>query len=99
MEFRLNKIDLELRDKIKEQTKEGKVHSKQNITINKQDRNNNSKDRGFYEQLKKQRKNNNKNIKIKAVKYVNGENLNIEATKEEIEGKTTIVGTIIDTKK
>ncbi|MGO5065117.1 hypothetical protein [Clostridium sp. LCP25S3_F8] len=99
MEFRLNKIDLELRDKIKEQTKEGKVHSKQNITINKQDRNNNSKDRGFYEQLKKQRKNNNKNIKIKAVKYVKGENLNIEVTKEEIEGKTTIVGTIIDTKK
>ncbi|EPS46500.1 hypothetical protein CFSAN002367_27516 [Clostridium botulinum CFSAN002367] len=56
MEFRLNKIDLEIRDKIKEQTKEGKVHSKQNITINKQDRDNNSKDRGFYEQLKKQQK-------------------------------------------
>lgn len=99
MEFRLNKIDLELRDKIKEQTKEGKVHSKQNITINKQDRDNNSKDRAFYEQLKKQKKNKNKNIKIKAIKYVKGENLNIEATKEEIEGKATIVGTIIDTKK
>lgn len=56
MEFRLNKIDLEIRDKIKEQTKEGKVHSKQNITINKQDKNNNSKDRGFYEQLKSNRK-------------------------------------------
>ncbi|MGO5072704.1 hypothetical protein ACTQ4K_01925 [Clostridium sporogenes] len=97
MEFRLNKIDLEVRDKIKEQTKEGKVHSKQNITINKQDRDNNSKDRGFYEQLKKQKKN--KNIKVKAVKYVKGENLDIEATKEEIEGKATIVGTIIDTKK
>lgn len=97
MEFRLNKIDLEVRDKIKEQTKEGKVHSKQNITINKQDRDNNSKDRGFYEQLKKQNKN--KNIKVKAVKYVKGENLDIEATKEEMEGKATIVGTIIDTKK
>ncbi|EPS53135.1 hypothetical protein CFSAN002368_00085 [Clostridium botulinum A1 str. CFSAN002368] len=56
MEFRLNKIDLEIRDKITEQTKEGKVHSKQNITINKQDKDNNSKDRGFYEQLKKQQK-------------------------------------------
>lgn len=56
MEFRLNKIDLEVRDKIKEQTKEGKVHSKQNITINKQDRDNNSKDRGFYEQLKSNKK-------------------------------------------
>ncbi|KEI96036.1 hypothetical protein G4W71_07670 [Clostridium botulinum] len=99
MEFRLNKIDLEIRDKIKEQTKEGKVHSKQNITINKQDRDNNSKNRGFYEQLKKQQKNKNKNIRIKAVKYVKGENLDIEATKEEIEGKDSIVGTILDTKK
>ncbi|HDK7155698.1 TPA: hypothetical protein PTV43_000809 [Clostridium botulinum] len=99
MEFRLNKIDLEVRDKIKEQTKEGKVHSKQNITINKQDRDNNSRDRAFYEQLKKQKKNKNKNIKVKAIKYVKGENLDIEATKEEIEGKTNIVGTIIDTKK
>ncbi|EJO5346081.1 hypothetical protein NRP93_000113 [Clostridium botulinum] len=99
MEFRLNKIDLELRDKIKEQTKEGKVHSKQNITINKQDRDNNSKDRGFYEQLKKQKKNKNKNIKIKAVKYVKGKNLDIQATKEETEGKANIVGTILDTKK
>ncbi|MBE6058358.1 hypothetical protein, partial [Clostridium sp.] len=80
-------------------TKEEKVQSKQNITINKQDRDNNSKDRGFYEQLKKQKKNKNKNIKVKAVKYVKGENLDIEATKEEIEGKATIVGTIIDTKK
>ncbi|NFD29466.1 hypothetical protein EXN57_03700 [Clostridium botulinum] len=99
MEFRLNKIDLEVRDRIKEQTKEGKIHSKQNITINKQDRDNNSKDRGFYEQLKKQKKNNNKNIKVKAVKYVKGKNLDIEATKEEVEGKAIIVGTIIDTKK
>ena len=90
MEFRLNKIDLEVRDKIKEQTKEGKVHSKQNITINKQNKDNNSKDRGFYK---------NKNIKVKAVKYVKGENLDIEATKEEIEGKDNIVGTILDTKK
>ncbi len=97
MEFRLNKIDLELRDKIKEQTKEGKVHSKQNITINKQDRNNNSKDEEFYKQLKKQQKN--KNIKIKAVKYVKGENLDIEVTKEETERKDNIVGTILDTKK
>ncbi len=69
MEFRLNKIDLEIRDKIKEQTKEGKVHSKQNITINKQDRDNNSKDRGFYEQLKKQTKKTKiKNIKSKGSK-------------------------------
>ncbi len=68
MEFRLNKIDLEVRDKIKEQTKEGKVHSKQNITINKQDRDNNSKDRGFYEQLKKQKKNKNKKYKSKGSK-------------------------------
>ncbi|MDS1002902.1 hypothetical protein P9J83_05210 [Clostridium sporogenes] len=99
MEFRLNKIDLELRDKIKEQTKEGKVHSKQNITINKQGKDNNSKDKGFYEQLKKQQKNNKKNIKVKAIKYVKGANLNVEATKEEIKGKDSIVGTILDTKK
>lgn len=99
MEFKLNKIDLQVRDRIKEQTKEGKVHSKKNITINKQHRDNNSKDKSFYEQLKKQRENKNKNIKVKAIKYVKSENLDIEATKEEMEGKPTIVGTIIDAKK
>ncbi|WP_251860526.1 hypothetical protein [Clostridium sp. Marseille-Q2269] len=99
MEFKLNKIDLQVRDRIKEQTKEGKVHSKKNITINKQHRDNNSKDKSFYEQLKKQRENKNKNIKVKATKYVKSENLDIEATKEEMEGKPIIVGTIIDAKK
>ena len=99
MEFKLNKIDLEVRDRIKEQTKEGKVHSKQNITINKQNKDNDSRNRSFYEQLKKQQKNKKKNIKVKAVKYVKGENLDVEATKEENQGRATIVGAMLDTKK
>lgn len=35
MEFRLNKIEPDLRQKINEETKEGKVHSKKGIAINK----------------------------------------------------------------
>ncbi|MCM8710959.1 hypothetical protein M2651_07960 [Clostridium sp. SYSU_GA19001] len=35
MEYRLNKIDTDLRQKINESTKEGKVHGTKNISINK----------------------------------------------------------------
>ena len=35
MEFRLNKIDTDLRQKINDQTREGKVHTKKGISIDK----------------------------------------------------------------
>ncbi|NEZ45867.1 hypothetical protein FDF74_01420 [Clostridium niameyense] len=94
MEFRLNKIDLEVRDRIKEQTKSGKVHSKTNLSIEKDKGQGNSKQETFKEKLKK-----NKKIKVKAVKYFGKQDLNINATKEEIEGKSSMAGYIIDTKK
>lgn len=85
MEFRLNKIDTDLRQKINEQTREGKVHTKNGIAIQKHNyeerrgqKNNkrNPKEKFDIEKYTKNRK-----ITIEAVKV---EEFDIEAEKEEV---------------
>lgn len=70
MEYKLNKIDTELRQRVNEITKEGKVHSKQNILI--------SKDK------KEQKKKNSKDFKSELIKYdAKGKKLTVNAYKTQ----------------
>ncbi|MCR1950199.1 MULTISPECIES: hypothetical protein [unclassified Clostridium] len=54
MNFLLNKIDTDLRKKVYEKTKDGKVHRKSNISINKDSEK--QKKKFFNEYVKKERK-------------------------------------------
>lgn len=70
MEYKLNKIDTELRQRVNEITKEGKVHSKQNILI--------SKDK------KEQNKKNSRDFKSELIKYdAKGKKLTVNAYKTQ----------------
>lgn len=70
MEYKLNKIDSELRERVNEITKEGKVHSKQNILI--------SKDK------KEQKKKNSRDFKSELIKYdAKGKKLTVNAYKTQ----------------
>ncbi|EFG88213.1 hypothetical protein CLCAR_2208 [Clostridium carboxidivorans P7] len=56
MEFRLNKIEPEVRQRVKETTSAGKVHTKSGISINKDNENKNNKNgNSFASELEKEK--------------------------------------------
>ncbi|WP_163193279.1 hypothetical protein [Clostridium thermarum] len=74
MEFRLNKIDTDLRKKINDATAEGKVHTKKGISIDKRS----------YEERREQRNNKRKpREKFNLEKYTKGKKISVEAVKIE----------------
>lgn len=101
MEYKLNKIEPEVRQRVKETTSTGKVHTKSGIAINK-DSKNKKHDNGenFSSELEKQRgKNKNRNkFSVEAVKV---DEVEISAYKEEVENvdKYEIKGHILDVRK
>ncbi|MBU3155065.1 hypothetical protein [Clostridium estertheticum] len=96
MEFKLNKIDVEIRRRVKDTTKSGVVHRKGEITVNK-DRNpkNNSE---TYEEFKGKISKYNKKHKITVGAYKN-EQYDVQVFKETLEKEQRIIGNFIDTKK
>lgn len=94
MEFKLNKIDTDIRKKMQEETKEDKVHSGKSINIKKD-----IKDEK-QEQLKKnnQDENDKRYITIDGVKY-NNKNLSIKAEKVEEITDENSKGRVFDKKR
>ncbi|AGK97792.1 hypothetical protein [Clostridium pasteurianum] len=80
MEFKINKIDMEIRQRINDKRKEGKVHSNGNVKINKvnSDKNDNSRNDKF-EQIMSKIKKGKKKIIVQATK---SETLEVEAFKD-----------------
>lgn len=96
MEFKLNKIDVELRQRVKDTTKSGVIHRKNSIMINK-DRN--SKDNSkTYEEFTKKVKKYNKKHKI-TVNAFKDNQYDVEVFKETLEKEQNKIGNFIDTKK
>lgn len=76
MEFRLNKIDTDLREKINAETREGKVHPKKEISI--------SRDKGQHKEPNKEYKEKESDNKFSLSKYMNkGKKISIDAVKVE----------------
>jgi len=96
MEYKLNKIDVEIRQRVKDTTKSGVVHRKDTITVNK-DRNprDNSKS---YEEFKGKLLKYKKNHKIVVGAYKNTQ-YDVEVFKEILEKEQRLIGNFIDTKK
>lgn len=100
MDFRLNKIDTDLREKLQEETKDGKVHRKKKLKIDDNSYRENNKDsshknkhseESFAEMVKKQK------VTIDAVK---GQTLEVQVEKEpSICDDINYRGVFIDTKK
>jgi uridine phosphorylase len=91
MEYRLNKIDTDLRQKINDATKEGKVHGTKGIAVSK-DKPHEQKEKGNYNL---ERYKSNKKLTVEAEKV---ENIEIEAFKDKDDLKNIKKGTLIDTK-
>lgn len=100
MEFRLNKIDPELRQRVKETTSADKVHNKREIFINKdhKDKGKNGEE-SFYSELSKYKQGKDKKrIMVQATKV---EEVEVKAFKEERQtiSKDDRRGTMLDVKK
>lgn len=94
MEYKLNKVDPEVRHRVNEITSSGKVHSKNNIVINddhkKDKRQEHNDGYNFEEELNKQRTKG-KKVEVEAVLA--------EPTEKEIAEDEKFVGTILDIRK
>lgn len=100
MEFRLNKIDPEVRQRVKETTSAGKVHTKTGITISKDEKDReNKKERNFDSELKKYK--DKKGKKLFLVEASKVEEVKIDAYKEEsgAPSKDEAKGSILDVRK
>ncbi len=94
MEFRLNKIDTELRQIVNDATKEGKVHGNKEVSnINKDGRQNNQEDKdNFKKKLDGKRE---KKVVVDAIKV---KEIDIEASKKETISDLTF-GRFLDIKR
>ena len=96
MEFKLNKIDVEIRQRVKDTTKSGVVHRKDAVYVNK-DRNPKENSESFEEFKDKLSKyKNDHKITVKAFK---NQQYEIEVFKENLEREQMDMGHFIDTKK
>ncbi len=100
MEFRLNKIDPEVRNRVKETTSAGKVHTKSGIVINKDNQNKKNKNgESFDSELEKQvKKKEKKKLSVDAIKV---QEVEVPAYKEELdnEAKDETAGYILDVRR
>lgn len=94
MEFRLNKIDTDLRQRVNEITKEGKVHGAKNISISKDVKEDKKKNKDFKEYLSQQR--NKDKLLVEAVK---SENVEVEGYREGSDVENSAKGVFLDIKK
>lgn len=97
MEFKLNKIDTDLRRKVNDMTKDGKVHSKNGLLINKNKSADESEKKNFSEFYKEEQE---KDHKIKVtVEAIKTDTAEIKAEKETDEMILHTRGTFLDTRK
>lgn len=96
MEFKLNKIDTDIRKKMQEERKLTKVHSSKNINVNKELKD----EQGNYIEVNNEQQDEKKKrfITIDSIKYCN-EKINIEVEKTEKIDILNTRGQILDTKK
>ncbi|AVK48280.1 hypothetical protein AXY43_09680 [Clostridium sp. MF28] len=94
MEFKLNKIDTDIRKKMQEDIKEEKVHSGKSINIKKDIKDEKSK----YQEDLKENEREKKYITIEGVKY-NNKNIDVKVEKVEELKEDNSKGRILDKKK
>lgn len=95
MEFILNKIDTDIRKRMQEDIKEGKVHSSKSINVRKDSKNKNS---NAYEELEIKEKKIKRYITIDGIKN-DTETMEISAEKLEKFDEENSKGRILDAKK
>lgn len=99
MEFRLNKVDPEVRQRVRETTSTNRIHNKREIFVNNDQKKKGKNQGGFYSELNKYKSRESKNrVMVDATKV---EEVKVNAFKDEENNLSGIEtrGSIIDVKK
>lgn len=95
MEYKLNKVDMEIRQRIEDTTREGMIHRKKEIKIDK-DAKGKKEDKDFSDELKKYKGKNKKVILVQAEKI---EEIDVEAVRYKSEENSLSRGRFLDVKR
>ncbi|WP_315077699.1 hypothetical protein [uncultured Clostridium sp.] len=98
MEFRINKVDTDLRDKLKEEIKTDKIHGNNHISIKKDLKEDENKDKNNSENKEENKKSSKKYITIDGVKC-NSKNLYVKVEKVEKLNEINSKGRFLDIEK
>lgn len=99
MEFKLNKVDSDIRERIKESTKTDKIHADKESSMIKQLKDDEERDAKQKDKQQSDSQNQKKRyITIDGVKYY-GERIHVDAEKEEIVNELNSKGIMLDVKK
>ena len=96
MEFKFNKIDTDIRKKMQEKIKDGKVHGNESVSIKKDIKEDDNKNEGTKEENDKKLKK--RFVTIDGIRYLK-ETLDIEVEKLEDLDEENSRGRVLDTKK
>lgn len=103
MEYKLNKIDTDIRNTINEQTKEGKIHSKQSVQINNEGlKGSGNRNKEKHKEKKKEAFSISKYVigkKFVEVKAYKSESIEVDVQKEEDKNKGSGKGLFIDIRR
>lgn len=94
MEFKLNKVDTDIRDRLQQDIKTDKIHANDKIRIKRELKKDDNKD----DENKKNQKQNKKYIMIDSSKYID-EQFEVEIEKNQNINGSNCLGNILDTKK
>lgn len=95
MEFKLNKIDMDVRQVINDSTKDGKIHTKKDLKVNKDKKEqNNANEQSKKHNLMQYDKK--KKLIVNAVKM---QSLQVDGVKETSENAKVSKGIFLDTKR
>lgn len=98
MEFRLNKVDTDIRDKLKEEIKIDKIHGNNHISIKKDLKEDENKEKNHKETEDKDKKSPKKYIIIDGIKC-NDQNLYVNVEKVEKLNEINSKGRFLDIEK
>lgn len=94
MEYKLNKVDFEIRQRINDSVKEGIIHSKNQLHVNKDTHNKSEEDKEKSSSENKQKK----KVLVEAVKRYEEKSIEINVFKNTRE-KREYTGTFLDIKR
>jgi hypothetical protein len=100
MEYRLNKVDVEIIQKVKDTTKAGIIHKNEGILINKDKKNKEQKqNHDNKSKVEKYECRGNETFTVKAVKYTNDEEYEVDIFKERTKGEGFEKGMLLNTRR
>lgn len=99
MEYKLNKVDVEIRQRINDKTKDGVIHTKDGLLVDTEQNKKEKKKLNWNNESEENKHNSKEKIIVEAVKAIDEKEIKIDAFKNSNEEKDIKRGTFLDIRK